>query len=179
MLSPLIQIIIPFFLSALVVILVMFIAEKYGSKAGGILGTLPSTIIVAFLFIALNKGTTFASEAAAVVPAELGFNVIFLLIIALLIHRSIPLTFITAFIIWTICSISLIIFQMNNIYLSLTLYLTIVIISFLYLEHKKQIPSMGSVKVHYTLKKMLFRGILAGIIIALAVFLSNVGSIIF
>ena len=42
------QIILPFILSAMIVIIIMFIAERYGTKIGGILGTLPSTIVIAF-----------------------------------------------------------------------------------------------------------------------------------
>ena len=80
--------IIPFALSALVVILVTIIAEKYGTKTGGVIGTLPSTIIIAFLFIALDKGVQFASESVAVVPAEMGINLVFLLIFALLSQKK-------------------------------------------------------------------------------------------
>ena len=97
MFSPVLQIIIPFFLSAFVVIIVTYIAENYGTKAGGILGTLPSTIIIAFVFIALSEDLVFASNAASVVPAELGINVIFLFIFAILVKRSVVLAFVRGF----------------------------------------------------------------------------------
>jgi len=178
MMQFLYQSILPFILSALVVIIIMFIAERYGSKVGGILGTLPSTIVVAFVFIAITKGDNFASDAAAVVPAELGFNVIFLFIFALLIHRSTLFAFISAFTIWTFLSSLLILFEITNIFISLGIYVICLVSTFLILEHKKKIISIGQVKVHYTLKKIVTRGILAGIVIAIAVSLSNVNSII-
>lgn len=178
MLSLLFQAIIPFILSALVVIVIMYIAEKYGSKTGGILGTLPSTIVVAFLFIAYNEGNSFASEAASVVPAELGINVLFLFVFAILVHRSTALAFVVTFLIWSILSSLLIIFHMNNIFVSLLIYLLSVAGAFLYLEHKKKIPSLGTLKVENSFKKIMFRGIVAGIVIAIAVLLSNIGSII-
>jgi hypothetical protein len=178
MLPVLYQVVIPFLLSAFVVILIMFIAERYGSKTGGILGTLPSTIVVAFVFIAITKGTEFAADAAAVVPAELGINVIFLLIFAVLVHRSPLFAFIATFCIWIFLSSLLVIFQLNNIFLSVCIYLVSVVFTFLILEHKKKINSKGQVTVTYTLKKILTRGILAGIVIAIAVLLSNVNSII-
>ena len=111
--SLMLQIIIPFVLSALVVIIVMFIAETYGSKVGGILGTLPSTIVVAFVFIGLSEGPEFAADAAAVVPAELGINILFLFVFALLAHRSTVLAFLITFSIWSLLSSLLIIFEMN------------------------------------------------------------------
>lgn len=178
MFSLLFQIIIPFFLSAIVVILITVIAEKFGTKVGGILGTLPSTIVIAFLFIAFNEGETFASQAAAVVPAELGINVVFLFVFALLIHRSTLLAFIGTFAIWSILSASLVLFNMENILISIVCYLLAVAIAFLVLEKKKKIRSAAKRHIHYTATKIMFRGILAGIVIAIAVFLSNYGSVI-
>ena len=176
--SLLFQVFIPFVLSALVVIIVMYIAENYGSKAGGILGTIPSTIVVAFVFIAYSKGTDFASDAATVVPAELSINVIFLFVFSLLIHRSTKLAFIVTFIVWATLSSLLVIFQMDNIVVSILLYFSSVLIVFLFLEKIVKIPSIGKVKIHYTAKKIIFRGFLAGIVIVIAVFLANVSSII-
>ena len=66
------QILLPFLLSALVVILIMHLAEKYGTKTGGIIGTLPSTIVIALIFFAINKNQNFASISAIIIPAELG-----------------------------------------------------------------------------------------------------------
>jgi hypothetical protein len=172
------QIIIPFVLSAFVVILVTIIAEKFGTKVGGIFGTLPSTLVIALIFIAGNEGNQFASDAAAVVPAELGINVLFLLIFALLVHRSVTLAFITTFTIWGILSSFLIIFNMDSIYVSILIYFISVISAFFVLEFWKNRPSLGMVSVHYTAKKIALRGVLAGFFIALAVSLSNIGSII-
>lgn len=176
--SVLFQVVIPFILSALVVVLVTVIAEKFGTKVGGIFGTLPSTLVVALIFIAINKGTDFASEAAAVVPAELGINVVFLLVFALLVHRSVPFAFLTTFVVWGILSSLLVLFNMNSIVFSVLIYLLAVVGGFFVLEFWKNRPSSGMVKVYYTARKIAFRGILAGIFIALAVSLSNIGSVI-
>ena len=54
MIDILLQVVLPFILSALIVVGVTILAERYGTKIGGILGTLPHLIIIAFVFIALN-----------------------------------------------------------------------------------------------------------------------------
>jgi len=82
----------------------MFIAERYGTKTGGIFGTLPSTIVIAFIFIAINQNVDFAAQSAAVVPAELGINVVFLLLFALLVHRSTYIAFAVSLTVWAILS---------------------------------------------------------------------------
>jgi hypothetical protein len=170
------QVIIPFFLSALIVILIMYIAERYGTKTGGIIGTLPSTIVIAFIFIALNHGVTFAAQSVAVVPAELGINLIFLLFFALIVHRSVLGAFLVSFLVWIMLSALLFLLHINNIYISLGIFGLSLLITFSILEHVKQIPSAQQVIVDYTPRKIALRGILAGIVITVAVLLSNLGA---
>ncbi|MDG6218259.1 MAG: DUF3147 family protein [Candidatus Thermoplasmatota archaeon] len=176
--SWLFQILIPFILSGFVVILITVIAERFGTKVGGIFGTLPSTLVIALLFISVNKGTDFASEAAVVIPAELGINVIFLLIFALLVHRSASLALVATFTIWGFLSYMLVLFNLDSIGISVLIYIAAIIGAFFVLEFLKITPSLGNVTVKYTTRKIVFRGLLAGFFIALAVFLSNFGSVI-
>lgn len=170
----LLQTVLPFILSASVVILITVIAEKYGTKIGGILGTLPSTIIIAFIFIALNKGINFATRSAAVVPAEMGINLVFLLVFVLLAYKSTSKALIGSLSIWTLLSTVLFLSSLESILISILIYILGLLIVFITLEKIKKIPSHGTVKVHYTTKKIMLRGIVAGSIIALAVYLSNI-----
>ncbi len=170
----LLQTVLPFILSAFVVIIITIIAEKYGTKIGGILGTLPSTIIIAFIFIAINKGINFAVRSAAVVPAEMGINLIFLLIFVLLAYKSTIKAILGSLSVWTILSALLFLSSLESILISIAIYVLGLVIVFITLEKIKKIKSHGMVKVHYTTKKILLRGIIAGSIIALAVYLSNI-----
>lgn len=168
--------IIPFALSAVVVVLVTIIAEKFGTKTGGVVGTLPSTIIIAFLFIALDKGTNFASEAVEIVPAEMGINLVFLLLFALLSQRKILVALTGSLLGWTILTIVVYYANLISIVISLTIYLVCFLFTFLMLDRKKKVTSQDTIKVHYTPLKLLGRSLIAGIIIALAVTLSNIGT---
>ncbi len=177
--SPLLyQTILPFLFSAIIVIIITVVAEKYGTKVGGILGTLPSTIVVAFVFIAINQDVFFASQSAAVVPAELGINLLFLFCFALFAKRSPLLAFIISFGVWGLSSYLLFVGNLTNIFVSWILYLSIFAIAFGLLEYKIKIPSIPKAVVHYTPQKILLRGILAGIIIAIAVMLSNINAVL-
>ena len=178
MVDLLFQAFIPFILSAFIVILIIFIAERYGTKIGGIFGTLPSTIVIAFIFISLNKGVDFASLSVAVVPAELGINLIFLFFFSLFAQRSIFEAFILSFTVWIILSSMLFIFNITNIFVSLAIFFISLLLTFTFLECFKKIPSIGNVRVHYTSKKIAFRGILAGLVISISVMLSNIGEVI-
>src|SRR4030042_3767817 len=116
------QIVLPFVLSALIVILITIIAEKYGTKVGGIIGTLPTTIIIAYVFIALNQGIVFASDSVAVVPAEMGVNLVFICVFAVLAYRSTIVALFGSFFIWIILSSILLFLHMNNLYLSILIF---------------------------------------------------------
>lgn len=172
------QSILSFFLSAAVVIIITIIAERYGTKIGGIIGTLPSTLIIALLFIAINKGEAFAAQTAAVVPAEMGINLIFLFIFVLLIPRSLPLAILGSFTTWTILSLLLYYSAITSLFHTLLIFITALLATFLSLEYLKNIPSTTGVRVHYTPKKILLRGILAGVVIAIAISLSHYGPLL-
>jgi len=176
MLNILAQMVLPFILSALIVILITVIAEKYGTKTGGILGTLPSTIIIAFIFIAFNKGVDFASQSVAVVPAEIGINLVFVLLFVLLAYRSIIIALIVSMGVWAILSTALYFLDITNIFFSLFIFVISLIFTFVFLEYIKKIPSTGKVKVHYTPMKIILRGVLTGTIISISVLLSNMSA---
>ncbi len=172
------QIVIPFVLSAVIVVGISIIAEKFGTKLGGIIGTLPSTIVIAFIFISLNKGTSFASDSAAVVPAEMGINIIFLFMFAVMANRRLPTILISTLGVWSVLSVLLYIFDFNNIYISIIIYLAMMILALIILEKVIKVKSVEKKEVEYTKRKILFRGVLAGIVIAVAVTLSNIGSVL-
>ena len=170
------QFVLPFVLSALIVIIITVTAERFGTKVGGIIGTLPTTIAVAFIFIAYYNGTNFATKAVAVVPAELGINILFLLIFALAAFRSLPFALTISLLVWTTLSATLVLIDLQNILISLATYVALMIPAFLFLEMRKKVTSSQRVKAHYTWQKILLRGFFAGSMIALAVLLANVGA---
>ena len=174
----LVQSLIPFLFSALIVILITVVAEKYGTKIGGIIGTLPSTIIVAFVFIALNHGELFAAESVAVVPAGMGVNILFLLTFVLVGRKGLLTAIVSSLTLWFVLSATLYYINLTNIYISLTIFIIVLLAALLVFEKIKKIPSQSRVHVHYTPLKVLFRGVIAGIIISISVLLANTGAVI-
>jgi len=174
--SILFQIVIPFILSALIVVVVTIIAERYGTKVGGILGTLPHLIIIAFVFIALSKGEDFASRAALVVPAEIGINILFLFTFAHYCHHSMTRALATSLTLWALLSGLLVWSEIPSMPLSVLIFLTCWGLAYHVTERVKRVGSVGKVKVHYTPMKVIGRGVLAGVVIAFSVVMSNVGS---
>jgi hypothetical protein len=166
--------VLPFILSCIVVILITVVAERYGTKVGGILGTVPSTIVVAFLFIAVNEGVTFATRAAVVVPAEMGVNLLFLFSFSLLARRSVAMALAVSLSLWALLSGILALIRVSNLGISVAFYLLVMFATFMLLERHHHITSSGKTAVRYTTWKLLFRGVFAGIVIATAVVLAQI-----
>ncbi len=173
MLSPLVELILPFFLSFTVVILITMLAERFGTKIGGIAGTLPSTIVIAFLFIALNRGIPFAAHSVSIAVAEMGINVLFLVAFAALSTRSLPVALIGSFSLWTFFTALLYIADFTAILVPLVIFAVAFAVCLWYLEKHEHVASQQKIHMQYTYRKILLRGLLAGVVIAAAVSLSN------
>jgi len=178
MLSSALQTVLPFFSSAAIVIIILLIAEKYGTKVGGIIGTIPTTVIIAYVFISLNQGLLFASKSVAVVPAEMGVNLLFICVFAVLAYHSTFVALFGSFSIWVVLSAILFFIDMHYIYPSLIIFIVSMALTFVFLEKKLRIRSQGKRVVHYTPLKIFLRGIMTGVIITISVLLSNFGEVL-
>lgn len=172
----LLQVVMPFILSAAIVVGVTCLAERCGTRIGGIIGTLPHLIVIAFVFIALNRGEEFASEAAVVVPAEIGINILFLLTFAHASHRSLRAALAVSLTIWGILNGILLLTGLHRMWLSVAVFIVCWLFAYLISEKVKRVKSVGRVAVRYTPGKLMGRGVLAGTVIAFAVLMSNLDS---
>lgn len=174
----LLQTVVPFVITALVVIVITMVAERFGTKIGGLVGTLPSAITVAYVFIALNQGVEFASRAIVVVPAEMGINILFLFVFAMLASRSGVVALAGSLLWWAAASFILYLVGMPSIWASMVVFVAAYAIAFGVLEKVKKSESVKGRRVSYSKRKIASRGLLAGTVVMIAVLLSNVGEVI-
>lgn len=81
------RVVIAFVVGGLAVAGFTAMAERYGSRLGGLLLSFPIKVVVSLLMIGLSEGLAFAAATAAAVPAGIGINVAFLAGSALLALR--------------------------------------------------------------------------------------------
>jgi hypothetical protein len=72
----LVQLTLSFVIGGLWVTAATLVAERWGARTGGILSGLPSTVVVAFLFIAVTQGTRQAYLATESFPLTFSFNAV-------------------------------------------------------------------------------------------------------
>lgn len=155
------------------------LAEKFGSKIGGIIGGLPSTAFVAFFFIGLTQSPQIASQATTAFPLAYSVTGLFLVFIAVFSKKAFLLPLFGALSIWFFLSALIIFFKIDDFFISLLAYSLIFFFSFQTLEKKLKIASVKRIEIRYSLPQLLGRAAFSGVMIAFAVFMGKVGGPIF
>ncbi|MFH1252226.1 MAG: DUF3147 family protein [bacterium] len=171
------------FLSFLVggcwVTLTTTMAEKFGSKIGGLLGGMPSTIVVSLLFIGLTQNAEVASQATTIVPLAHGFNTFFILVFVLSIPKGLKLAVPVSLLTWFISAILLILLNISRYWISLGGWLVFLGFAYILMEKIMRIDSHGTVAIVYSTGQILFRAIFSGSAIAFAVLMGKLGGPLF
>ena len=149
--------------------LATMIAERYGSALGGLVGGLPAISVVSFLFIGLNQGPQTASQATVVFPLALSFTMTFLLVYAILSKRGFEVAFPAGLIVWAILSIITVLLNLRNLFLSVGVFLSVVGFYFYMLKMRMKLSHAGGGEIAYSFRRVAFRAIVGGSVIALAV----------
>ncbi len=169
------KLIIAFFVGATWITTATLLAEKFGSKIGGIIIGIPSTIVITLFFIAWTQSTTIAAEATNIVPIVSGIDALFVAIYILFLRFNFISSLITALISWFILALGLVAINFNNLPLSLLGCGLLVIISYVLVEKILKITSSGQQKIKRTLPQLMFRAILSGTIVCVAVVMTKLG----
>ena len=152
---------------------VTVIAERYGSKIGGFIGGLPSTIVVALLFIGLSQSTQDASRAAVMIPLVMGVNGLFILIYLARVKHGLVKALLTALLIWFVIIAGVIFIGVESALVSFLVWSIALGLAYYISEHIMDIAHKGGVRVPYTTQQIVTRGLVSGFMISLAVLISR------
>ena len=169
------KLVLSFIIGGAWITLATVLAEKFGTKLGGIIAGLPSMTAVALFFIAWTQTPLIASQTTTIMPIAMGVNALFVLVYSLLARYGFWLSLTTALGLWFALSLGLVLLKFDNFALSLVGFVTLLVFSFFILEKKSGIISEGKKDVHYTGRQLISRGIFSGTMVALAVLLGKAG----
>ncbi|WP_419802644.1 DUF3147 family protein [Mucilaginibacter sp.] len=149
------------------------IVDKFGTKIGGLIAGLPSTVVVALYFIGLSQGTQTAVQSTVVIPLAFAVNGPFMLAYAYLSKRGLWQSILSALAVWFVLSYLIIAFHLHNFIVGLVICISVLIFSIIIFENKfSAISSLGQ-KTVYKKAQLFFRALFAGLIIGAAVFASH------
>ena len=150
-------------------------ADKFGTKFGGLLSGLPSTVLFGLLFIAWTQSASVAVEATTLLPATVGIACYFLITFVYFTRYSLWLALCLAYIVWGVITYALIATHLTNFFVTLIIFGLSFAIAYIVLIKIFKLTSAKGRPVHYTVSLLLFRGLLSGSVIAFSVFMAKVG----
>jgi len=170
----LLRVAISFVAASAVVASASVIAERYGPRRGGVIATLPSTLVVSTLFMGFNQGEAFVAEAAVQIPVMMGANSLFLALYVLAIPLGMWGAGLVALASWALIAAVFLTWPSPNVGFSVLLFTALTLGSFWWLN-KKTPAHLPSIKIQYTPLQVAARGLLAGTVVASALVLARIG----
>ncbi len=152
------------------------VSEKVGSKLGGMISNLPSTILVSLLFVGLTQTPEFATEATITVPLGMTLSTLFLFSYVALVPRGTGIALAGGLLVWLILALFSSFFQETSRITWTIIYFCVAISTYYLAEKKLKIPSLGKTGKKYSLVQVLFRALFAGSVVGTAVFVAQTGS---
>jgi len=169
-LTLILQTALSFLIGATTVALATTIAERVGSTLGGVIGGMPSTVVVTLFFIAIMSGEEVAASAAGTIPLVMGFCGVFLVCYVFLSQHVKPaIAILLALLSWFILSGLAYLFQPLPFLLSLAIFGILLLVCVWLVQYQLDLPTSQGNHLAITFSQMAGRGALAGIIIASAV----------
>jgi len=151
------------------------IAEKFGSKIGGVVSGIPSTAVLALFFIGWTQTPQIAALSTGIMPVIMGLNALFIAIYILLSEHKLRISLSIALVMWFLLTFIFVVLQLNNFFVSLLIFALLYITTFIIVEKMMQVKSEGKKRMEYTLKHISIRAVSSGLIVASAVIMSKVG----
>ncbi len=163
------EILLSFIVAGIWITIVTVIAERFGSKMGGIFGNLPSNILVSLLFIGLTQAPQFAANSASIVPLAMAIDTVFLFVFIVTAEKFGKASFAVALLTWFLLALPLGGFQYSNIIIGVIIYVIITALLTLVVVKKLDITHMKKRNAEYTLAELSTRGLISGGIVATTV----------
>ena len=155
------------------------IADRVGTKLGGLVAGLPSTVVVTLFFVGLTQGTANATLAASTVPIAFSINGPFLIVFCLLIRRGLVTALMGSLAPWLLLSVLIVQHGLFYFGTAITVWIATFVLTYWVLEYRLKIPSHIKSRQAPTRVQILLRALLSGTIVAAGVFFSEIGGPIF
>lgn len=150
------------------------LAEKLGSKIGGLVASLPSVIVVSLVFISIDRGAAFAAETARAVPMGMlintGFLFTFIATARLGPFKAMGLSLLA----WLVLTLSALALPPIGLLLGSLLYYAGTALAFIVVEYPLRVRSVPKQAISFRWQTFVLRALFAGSVVASAVGLSRI-----
>jgi len=163
-------------LSGLLISFFTLLSERLGTRLGGMVSNLPSTLLVSLLFIALTKGAEFASAATHTVPLGMILSTLFLFTFLLLLPKGLWIAVAGSLLTYVTLAIGASHFEWITRLGWTIVYGLVAITCWILAEKKLKIVSAKPIERRYNLSQILIRAAFAGSVVGSSVLIAQYGS---
>ena len=154
-------------------------ADRFGSRVGGFIAALPSTVVVALFFIGWGQGLDAAVRAAGIVPLSFANTGLFLLWFTLLAKRRFGRPLAAALFLWFVFATAIVFFRPAHLAPSVAIYLLTAAASWLVFRRLDFSGGAGQAHRHHSAAVVAIRALFGGVLVAASVVLSKVAGPLF
>jgi hypothetical protein len=170
------RVVVSFLIAGLWIAFATLLAERLGSKIGGLLTNLPSNILISLIFIALVNDTSYVIGAIPGIPVGMTINTVFLFVFIVFLNRGLPIACVASLFAWLVLAVIAAQFNFTDLFPNILVYGVVTIGVFLFLEKATHIPSVAKSSKRYTTFQILLRAVFAGGIVASIIVISKIFS---
>ncbi|MCE1195051.1 hypothetical protein LWX53_00935 [bacterium] len=151
------------------------VGERLGSRKAGLIGNLPSNILISLLFMALTKGSDYAAAATAGVPMGMAIDSIFLAVLIFALGRGLAAALGLALASWAVvATLAVAVLPPLGYAASLAVFAAAALSLFLLADARLGREKVEKKPVPFSWKVMALRAFFAGTIVAGAVAIAQV-----
>jgi hypothetical protein len=150
-------------------------AERFGSRVGGLIGGLPSTVVIVLLFIGITQSPDVAAQATTVMPLAQGMNGLFVLTYLLLIRRGLKAALLGSLPVWLSGALLLYLLDIQSLLISVVGWLILLALCIMAVEKWMKIVSQGRMSFKYPPSQLVWRALFGGSVISFAVIMGKLG----
>jgi len=149
------------------------LAERLGTKVGGLIANLPANLLVSLLFVAFVRDVDYVANAVMAVPAGLVNVTVFMLVFILTIRSGLLVASFLSLLTWFANAIFLSYIGQVDLLPGILLYISIVILAVFILDKIFVVESVQVIKKHYSKWQIAGRAVFSGGIVATVVIISK------
>jgi len=168
-----VRIIISFFIAGFWIAVATLLAERLGSKIGGLITNLPSNILISLLFIAMINDTSYVIHAVPTIAIGMTINTLFLFCFISILQYGLVTAAIISLLVWFVFALIAMFLNCNNLFFNVIFYIIVTLIVFIILEKLIKIPSVNKSAKKYTKTQMLLRALFAGSVVSSVIIISK------
>jgi len=166
------KIVLSFLTAGIWITAMTILAERFGSKIGGIIGNMPSNILISLLFMGWTQSPEFAAEATTSVPLGMAFDAFFLFAYIVSAKRLGTWAALPAFACWFILAFLFSPYIGASMLISTLIFAIITLVLFFILDSVMKIRSVQAKQMPKTLSQLAMRALFAGLVVASSVALA-------